>query len=143
MFLNWRRILIEIVLKNYKMKKFIKIIIIFVYIFLSLFVGSNSALACGNLSKTTNSFYAVLSNQQATIFNNKKEKTYIVFQNKNSTEISNTSNRQDHLSFGSFGDFYSKFSFFDNYIIKNEINIIYISHILFSILKNTIYTRAP
>ena len=125
------------------MRGFIKTFIVFIYLFLALFIQSSSIYAEEYIPKNDSKQYIVSpANSETALINNKNEENYVISQNRNKSEITNPSGRNDNLGFGCFNKTNVDYSFSNSYIGDSNIYKIYISHKL-SPLEYTIYTRAP
>lgn len=125
------------------MRGFIKTFIVFIYLFFALFIQQSSIYAEEYIPQNESKQYIVLPvNPETALINNKNEENYVISQNRNRSEITNPSDRNDNLGFGCFNKTNVDYNISDNYIVYNATYKIYISHKL-SPLEYTIYTRAP
>ncbi len=125
------------------MRGFIKTFTIFIYFLLSLFVGSQDVSACENFSANTIQQYISSQKPETTLINNRKEEFYVIFQNRNRSEITNPSNKYNNFGFSGFNKVNINYDTVVGYTVDNNKFPIRISHSISPYLKNAIYTRAP
>ena len=124
------------------MKGFAKSILIFLYIFLVSFVQSNDIFAQENLTQCK-SYVVSKSKPKTTLINNKTEEYYIVFDNRNHSELTKTSGKKRDLLFGDFDNVIFNSFVENNFKIQSDTLSGYITPNISSNLKDIIYTRAP
>lgn len=124
------------------MRGFIKAFTILIYFFLALLIQPTNVFACENLNAVNFNQYISSSKSEITLINNKKEEYYTIIQNRNRLEITNSSNKNQSLSFNGF-DKIADFIISNGFISDNTGYPIRISHNISLNLENAIYTRAP
>ena len=124
------------------MRGFIKTFTILIYFFLALLIQPTNVFACENLNANNFNQYISSSKSEITLINNKKEEYYTIIQNRNRSEITNPSNKNQNLGFNAF-DKTADFIISNSFISDNTGYFTRISHNISPKLENAIYTRAP
>lgn len=125
------------------MRKFLKSLIIFVYLFFAIFIQPNNVLASENIIQNYSQQYFVSSTKTETSINRKEKEYYTLFDNRNKTEITSLSNKNNCFGFGSFAQTNVNYNITNTFINDNTPYPVCISHNISTNLKNAINTRAP
>ena len=126
------------------MRIFLRVILLFIYLCLTLFIKPSEVYAVNNFVTNIPSLNYISEAKSEITLLHRVENYYIVTQNPTNTEISNTSNKNYDLSL-IFGDEVFNEDNILRFVLFNK-NTNHNSRIVHKIspkLKNAIYTRAP
>ena len=126
------------------MRIFLRVILLFIYLCLTLFIKPSEVYAANNITLDIPSLNYISQTKSEITLTHRIEDYYIVAQNPINTEVSNTSNKNYDLSLV-FGDEVFNEDNILRFILfnKNTNHNNRIVHKISPKLKHAIYTRAP
>lgn len=125
------------------MLKFIRLFTVFIYFCLALFINPNEVLARDNLEHNIARQYYITQPKTETELTNKKEEYYVIFQSRNKSEITNTTNKNDNYGSIDSDNSNNKIEIANSFLYENTLYPVHITHYTSNNLKNAINIRAP